>query len=121
MGRADAKGLGTLPNANGTITRLAYAHAKAHGIDPRALLPTANLTIQQINDASARLAVRDQIRFLNLSPSRSRMITWDFILPSRLICANSAFSIMFRLPREHWVTRYIGSRAIAKSLTKAWR
>jgi len=66
MGRADAKRLGTLPNANGTITRLAFAYAKAHGVDPRALLPTANLTIQQINDASARFAVRDQIRFLNL-------------------------------------------------------
>jgi AraC-like DNA-binding protein len=66
MGRANARRLGTLPNANGTITRLAYAHAKAHGVDPRALLPTANLTIQQINDASARFAVRDQISFLNL-------------------------------------------------------
>jgi len=66
MGRADAKRLGTLPNANGTITRLAYAYAKTHGIDPRALLPTANLKIQQIDDVSVRLAVRDQIRFLNL-------------------------------------------------------
>jgi AraC-like DNA-binding protein len=66
MGRFDAKRLGTLPNANGTITRLAYAHAKARGIDPGALLQKANLTLQQINNASLRLRVSDQIKFLNL-------------------------------------------------------
>jgi hypothetical protein len=32
MGDPDAKRLGTLPNANGTLTRLAYAHAKASGL-----------------------------------------------------------------------------------------
>ena len=66
MGRADADRLGALPFANGTITRLAYAYAKTRGIDPRGLLPTANLTLQQIKDASVRLTVRDQISFLNL-------------------------------------------------------
>ena len=66
MGRSGAKRLGTLPNANGTITRLAYAHAKASGIDTQALLKKANLTPQQINNTSLRLRVRDQIKFLNL-------------------------------------------------------
>jgi AraC-like DNA-binding protein len=66
MGHSDAKRLGALPNANGTLTRLAYAHAKASGMDPRALLKKANLTLQQINNASAKIRVRDQIRFLNL-------------------------------------------------------
>ncbi len=66
MSRSNAKRFGTVPNANGTITRLAYAHAKASGIDPRPLLKKANLTLQQINNASLRLSVRDQIRFLNL-------------------------------------------------------
>jgi AraC-like DNA-binding protein len=66
MGRSDAKRLGTVPNAYGTLTRLAYAHAKASGMDPRALLKKANLTLQQINNVSLRLRVRDQIRFLNL-------------------------------------------------------
>jgi AraC-like DNA-binding protein len=66
MGRIDAKRFGTLPNANGTITRLAYARAKANGIDPRALLKKTNITLQQINNAGLRLSVRDQIGFLNL-------------------------------------------------------
>ena len=66
MGRSDGKGLGALPNANGTLTRLAYAHAKARGLDPRDLLKKANLNLQQINDASLRLKVHDQIKFLNL-------------------------------------------------------
>ncbi len=69
MGRFDAKRFGSLPNANGTITRLAYGYAKAGGIDPRALLKKANITLQQINNASLRLNVRDQIRFLNLVAS----------------------------------------------------
>ncbi len=65
MGRADAKHLGTLPNAYGTLTRLAYAHAKATGIDTRTLLEKANLTLQQINNTNLKLRVRDQIRFLD--------------------------------------------------------
>jgi hypothetical protein len=69
MGRIGTKRFGTLPNANGTITRLAYARAKANGIDPRALLKKTNITLQQINNASLRLSVRDQIGFLNLVAS----------------------------------------------------
>ena len=67
MGDPDAKRLGTLPSANGALTRLAYAHAKASGIDPQPLLKKANLTLHQIEDPSLRLKVRDQIRFLNLA------------------------------------------------------
>jgi AraC-like DNA-binding protein len=66
MGRSDARRLGTLPNANGTLTRLAYAHAKVSGIDTRTLLENANITLQQINDANLKLRVRDQIKFLDL-------------------------------------------------------
>ena len=66
MGRSGARRLGTLPNANGTITRLAYAHAKASGIDTQALLKKANLTPHQVNNTSLRLRVRDQIKFLDL-------------------------------------------------------
>ena len=55
-----------LPNANGTLTRLAYLHAKAHAVDPQKLLSKANLTLRQVKDASLRLKARDQIRFLNL-------------------------------------------------------
>jgi AraC-like DNA-binding protein len=66
MSPSAAERLGKLPNAAGTVTRLAYTHAKARGIDTQALLQRTSLTLQQINDPSLRLKVRDQIRFLNL-------------------------------------------------------
>ena len=72
MGQFAAERLGTLPNATGTITRLAYAHAKASGIDTQDLLRKANLTRQQINNTSLKLRVRDQIKFLNLVASALR-------------------------------------------------
>ena len=59
-----ANHLGRLPNAAGTITRLAYAHAKANGIDTQALLKEANLTVQQINNTRLKLRVHDQINFI---------------------------------------------------------
>jgi AraC-like DNA-binding protein len=65
MGHSASERLG-LPSAAGTITRLAYARAKASGVDMQALLPKAGLTLEQINNSSVRLRVRDQIRFLNL-------------------------------------------------------
>ena len=63
----DAKRLGSLPNASGGITRLAYARAKGAGIDVGSLLMKAGLTPHQIEDPGARLKVRDQISFLNLA------------------------------------------------------
>ena len=44
MGRSNARRLGTLPNAIGTLTRLAYAHAKVSGIDTQTLLKNTNIT-----------------------------------------------------------------------------
>ena len=67
MGRSVATSLGTIPNANGTLARLAYAHVMASGIDPRPFLESANLTVQQIKHVNHRLRVKDQITFLNLS------------------------------------------------------
>src|SRR5689334_16109661 len=66
MGRSDAHHFGALPNATGTLTRLAYEHAKANGLDPRPLLKQANLTFHQIKNTNLRLSVCDQIRFLDL-------------------------------------------------------
>ena len=66
MDNPNTKRLGALPNANGTLTRLAYAQARAGGVDPQPLLKRANLTVHQIEDPSLRLSVRDQIEFLNL-------------------------------------------------------
>jgi AraC-like DNA-binding protein len=65
MGRSDSARFSSIPNATGTLTRLAYAHAKAKGVDPRSLLKKANLTLQQVRDTNLRLSARDQIRFLN--------------------------------------------------------
>ncbi|MGA9891786.1 MAG: AraC family transcriptional regulator ligand-binding domain-containing protein [Xanthobacteraceae bacterium] len=65
MGRSSTSRLG-LPSAAGAVTRLAYANAKASGVDMQALLTKAGLTLQQINNANLRLRVRDQIKFLNL-------------------------------------------------------
>ncbi len=55
-----------LPTASGTLTRLAYARAKAAGVRLDPILNATNLTRSQIVDPSTRLVARDQIRFLNL-------------------------------------------------------
>jgi AraC-like DNA-binding protein len=80
MGHSAAERLGTLPNATGTITRLAYAHAKATGIDTQALLKKANITPQQINNTSLKLRASDQIKFLNLVASALRDDLFGFHL-----------------------------------------
>ena len=67
MGLSDARRFGAPPNATGTITRLAYAHAKANVVDPRPLLKKAGLTLQQIRNTNLRFSVFDQINFLNLT------------------------------------------------------
>ena len=54
------------PSAIGTLTRLAYAHAKTNELDLKPLLKRANLRIGQINSPDARLRASNQIRFLSL-------------------------------------------------------
>jgi AraC-like DNA-binding protein len=63
----EVKRFGALPSAVGTIARLAYAQMTAAGIDVAPLLKKAGLTPQQVDDATVRLNVRDQINFLNLA------------------------------------------------------
>ncbi len=62
----DAATRNGIPYASGVIARLACAHAREAGMQLPELLRRANLTSQQIGDRRARLAVRDQIRLLNL-------------------------------------------------------
>jgi len=69
MDDPEATRFGAIPNAMGGISRLAYAHAKAAGVDVDLLLKKAGLTFEQVNDLSVRLKVKDQIRFLNLVAS----------------------------------------------------
>src|SRR5262245_50068173 len=59
--------LGTHPSATGVLTRLAYERAKREGVEVDVLLHKAGLTHQQIDDPGARLAVKSQIRFLELA------------------------------------------------------
>jgi len=61
----DAARFGPQPTASGILTRLAYAQAKAAGIDLAPVLKRSNLTVRQIDDTSVRLRVRDQIVFVN--------------------------------------------------------
>ena len=62
----DSKSLAALPTAVGGLSRLAYARARASGIEVELLLKKAGLTDQQIIDPFTRIIVRRQIRFLDL-------------------------------------------------------
>jgi AraC-like DNA-binding protein len=58
-----------LPSAHGQMTRLAYARAKAAGIDVEPLITKASLTRSQLDDPGASITVFAQIKFLNLVAS----------------------------------------------------
>jgi AraC-like DNA-binding protein len=68
----DNKRLGTLPSATGGIARLAYVRLLQAGIEVKTLLKKSGLTEQQINDSNARVAVDDQIKFLNAAADALR-------------------------------------------------
>jgi hypothetical protein len=55
------------PSAMGVVTRLACARAKGEGVEVESLLRKAGLTHHQVDDPSARLNVKGQIRFLEPS------------------------------------------------------
>jgi hypothetical protein len=61
--RGDAHA-GAHPTASGALTRLAYAQAKAAGVDVVPILKKTHVTLLQIEDPGARLRV--EINFLNL-------------------------------------------------------
>src|ERR1043165_1479114 len=56
-----------LPTAVGGMTRAAFARAIQVGLDAGSLLKCAGLTSRQVTDPHSRIAVKDQIRFLNLA------------------------------------------------------
>jgi AraC-like DNA-binding protein len=58
--------LDDIPTAGGGMTRAAYALASKAQISVEPLLQRANLTVAQAKNPDLRIAVRDQIRFLNL-------------------------------------------------------
>ena len=63
------KNIKHLPVATGGMSRLAYKHALAAGIDPETQLQKAGLTRAQIENPRAPIKVRDQIKFLDLVAS----------------------------------------------------
>jgi AraC-like DNA-binding protein len=65
MPQSDDRVLGSFPTATGGITRLAYARARDHRVNPDPLLVAAGMTKQQVIDRTARLKVRSQIDFLD--------------------------------------------------------
>lgn len=58
--------MASAPSAMGVVSRLAYASAEEKGVAADELLQKAGLARQQIDDSSARIDVRNQIRFLQL-------------------------------------------------------
>ena len=60
------KRFGAVPNAAGTLSRLASARARAAGIDVAPLMVKAGVTGQQVEDDSVWLTVQGQIRFVEL-------------------------------------------------------
>jgi AraC-like DNA-binding protein len=66
-GVSNSTGLAALPTAGGGIARLAYARCVNAGIKAEALLQKAGLTPLQIDNPEVRIAVRSQIKFLDLA------------------------------------------------------
>jgi AraC-like DNA-binding protein len=63
---AESPHLAQFPTASGALTRLAYRHALEGKLVVGALLRKAGLTLLQIDNATLRLSVNSQIKFLNL-------------------------------------------------------
>jgi AraC-like DNA-binding protein len=64
--------LHSMPSAGGGIARLVSARMRELGIQLIPLLSGAGLTVAQIDNPSARLKVRSQIKFLELSAAASQ-------------------------------------------------
>ena len=58
--------IGMRPSAAGTLSRLACARAMSAGIDVAPLMVKAGVTRKQVEDDSVRLAVKGQIKFVEL-------------------------------------------------------
>jgi hypothetical protein len=56
----------SLPTATGGIARAAHTRAMEAGVDIEPLLKRSGLTMQQAKNPAARMAVSNQIKFLNL-------------------------------------------------------
>lgn len=59
-------GFNLIPTAGGGIARAAYAQALKSRLDPKPLLKLSSLTVQHVKNSDIRLAVKSQVKFLNL-------------------------------------------------------
>lgn len=66
MRRIKTLHLDDIPTAGGGISRAAYALASQAQISVEPLLKRSNLSVEQAKNPGLRIAVRDQIKFLNL-------------------------------------------------------
>ena len=67
-----ANGFSSMPSATGGIARLACAGLRKSGKDVRHVLSAAGLSVQELNDSAARLAVRTQLKVLELAAEELR-------------------------------------------------
>jgi AraC-like DNA-binding protein len=72
--------LAQFPTASGALTRLAYRHAVKGNLVVGPLLRKAGLTQQKIDNATLRLSVKSQIKFLNLVAAGSGDALFGFHL-----------------------------------------
>jgi Arabinose-binding domain of AraC transcription regulator, N-term len=56
----------SIPTASGAITRAAYARAVGAGVDVGPVFKACGLTVRQVENPNFRIAVKNQIKFLNL-------------------------------------------------------
>ena len=56
----------SIPTASGAITRVAYARAIEAGLDVEPLLKASGLSVRQVENSNFRIAVKNQIKFLNI-------------------------------------------------------
>jgi hypothetical protein len=56
----------SIPTASGAITRAAYARAVGAGVDVGPVFKACGLTVRQFENPNFRIAVKNQIKFLNL-------------------------------------------------------
>jgi len=56
----------SIPTATGGITRVAYNRAIEAGVNVESLLKASSLTVRQVENPRFRIAVKNQIKFLNL-------------------------------------------------------
>jgi AraC-like DNA-binding protein len=62
---APIRNFSSIPTASGAITRAAYAQAVEAGLDVEPLLKASGLNSRQVENSDFRIAVKNQIKFLN--------------------------------------------------------